>query len=371
MNESKFKANLAENLLNTEKFNSKEVASYVCGLISENSECKFALVKRYKEISIYQFNIRYGRDFYLLIQYNEISLDNGTFTLHFSGEELSLIKDYMQRSSAEDKRLYFFFANRSIQKQEVYFMTLSAEEYVKFLDDKQGTLCFKMSKPNNGGKPEKFGFSLMLDGKEIQKVRSNRMGKIVKETTYKGAFRLNPNTSSNDQRLYNTDIKKRHYYFGAALTMFFDRNIECKPSIVESLDETSLYLFTTNTSEFYLLMKHTENCKLLSKGSKNGSLSWTIKFTDKDRELITKYRNTLTKSQQLYILIICSEGDFLNTRFLLLHLEDYDKLSNQQSITFRLDRGTTNYKKSFSVCKKDGQELSIECSRVKKELIKR
>lgn len=371
MHEATFRANLTKKLLDTEQFDPKAIASYVNELICKKSECKFVLVKRTKRITIYDFSIRHGRDFYLFIRYNETISNNGVVTLTFSNEELCVINDYMQRTSAENKRFYFLLATRIVHSQEVYYITISAEEYIKFGDNEQNTLCFKVHKPQDRREAEKVCFSIICGGEEVQRIRSNRISKIIKETTYKESFCQTANRPTDIQRIYNTDIKKRHYYFGAALTMFFDKNIECKPSIVESLIETSLYLFTTNSSEFYLLMKHTENCKKLSKGSKKGSLCWTIKFTDTDRALIDKYRNKLNRNQQFYILVICSENDFFNTRFLLLHLEDYDKLSGQQSITFRLDKGNMNYKKSFSVCKKDGEELSVECNRVKKELIKR
>lgn len=128
-------------------------------------------------------------------------------------------------------------------------------------------------------------------------------------------------------------IQQRDFYFGAALSMFFKHNKDSKPSLLESICETSqLFKMTTDTSDdFYIYMKYTENEQSPIKLENH---TWRFNLTKKDKEIIEKCAESGLRT---FIILICGKGSFKTGEIAVLTLKEYNQIKHKTGFLIRLE----------------------------------
>lgn len=125
-------------------------------------------------------------------------------------------------------------------------------------------------------------------------------------------------------------IQQRDFYFGAALSMFFKHNQDTKPSIIETIEDSSQIIrMTTNSGDdFYIFMKYTAKQKHLENNKKK---SWTFQLSKKDKDIITKYHSD---NVPLYLFLICGYNEEYKTgEIVIITYEEFSKIKHKSSVT--------------------------------------
>lgn len=125
-------------------------------------------------------------------------------------------------------------------------------------------------------------------------------------------------------------VQQRDFYYGAALSLFFSRNADSKPSLIESSDKSCTYKMSTDTSQdFYVYMKYT---------SKEISINieervWQFSLTEADKKRISECINSNCKT---YIILICGYEKFNGGEIVVLTQQEYYNLSHKTGIRVKL-----------------------------------
>lgn len=125
-------------------------------------------------------------------------------------------------------------------------------------------------------------------------------------------------------------IQQRDYYYGAALSLFLSKNIDSKPSLIESNDKACIYKMTTDTSEdFFVYMKYTGKEILIT----NDERIWQFSLTETDKNKINECIATATKT---YIILICGCEQLNEGEVAVLTQKEYCVISHKTGIRVKL-----------------------------------
>lgn len=158
-------------------------------------------------------------------------------------------------------------------------------------------------------------------------------------------------------------INQQDYYFGAALSVFFTRNQDARPSLIESMQDARCYEMISDTCDytFCLYMKHSEKCK---NNIRDNSISWTFVFSEKEKQRI---QDNIDAGKKMFIVLLCSEGDFNNTVIAVLTQKEYLHLEHKASITIKWEMAEMRRKQKFSIPNRGGKPFTVECDRIKQK----
>ncbi|MBR2491413.1 MAG: hypothetical protein IKB65_08030 [Ruminiclostridium sp.] len=158
-------------------------------------------------------------------------------------------------------------------------------------------------------------------------------------------------------------IDQQDYYFGAALAVFFAKNEDAKPALVEgtAFKDTRCYEMISDTSEnFNLYMKHSEKCVKET----DGTLKWKFTITEKEKARI---QELMDSGKKTFLLLLCSQGGFKKTTTAILTQNEYLSLAHKTGITIRWEMAEVDRKQSFTIPNRGGKPLNIKTDRIKKK----
>ena len=124
--------------------------------------------------------------------------------------------------------------------------------------------------------------------------------------------------------------QQRDFYFGAALSLLFRYNNDSRPSLIESIDNTTqvMRMQTDTSKEFYVYMKYTTSCKYTKKENLN---SWSFQISEKDKTAIKEIKDS---GFPLYLFFICGMDEEMKTgEIAIITGSEYDKISHKNSLT--------------------------------------
>lgn len=158
-------------------------------------------------------------------------------------------------------------------------------------------------------------------------------------------------------------ISQKDYYFGAALSVFFTQNKDAKPSLIESLNSDSrCYEMISDTADysFCLYMKR----KTAYKKQKDNSLSWSFVFSPNEKSKIQEY---IKDGKRVFILLLCSEGNYKNTVIAVLTQNEYLSLEHKKSVTVKWEMAPINRKQKFTIPNRGNNSIYIDCNRIERK----
>ena len=140
----------------------------------------------------------------------------------------------------------------------------------------------------------------------------------------------------------SSKIQKRDYFFGAALSMFFNHNTDSKPSLIESCgEEACVYRMTTdNSDDFYIYMKYASN--ELDEPENENERVWQINFSEKDKNVI---RECINSGYATFLLLILGSKKLYDNKakdnasfgeIAVLTKKDYERISHKTGIRIKL-----------------------------------
>ncbi len=160
--------------------------------------------------------------------------------------------------------------------------------------------------------------------------------------------------------IYLSKLQQRDYYYGAALSLFFSRNADSKPSLIESSDKACIYRMSTDTShDFFIYMKYTS--KEIS--SAKDERVWQFSLTETDKKKIT---DCINSNLRTYILLICGSNKLNAGEIAVLTDDEFKTISYKTGIRIKLQGKSP---KKFTVIDRySGDDLLIDRNRLNSKI---
>ena len=138
-------------------------------------------------------------------------------------------------------------------------------------------------------------------------------------------------------------IKKMNFYYGAILTSILQNNPDASPTLILNNEDTrQAYKVLTNTSkECILFFKYASSKQKTNANEDKQYTSLSFSFSEDDKEkLKTYYENT---GLPVFICLLCVKDKLNDSEIAILKYEEYEMVSQNQTVTIGLEPGKHNF----------------------------